>query len=123
MLRKTKSLIAAGAAVAALAGVVPAAAADTAAVAACRAVGATATPPSQTVVIEGHFVAPGPYDTRLTCSIKQNGVTVASFTDAASGPVGVVVGTVAIQFGPYEVCHTAFSRNVIDGSSRSESSC
>ena len=111
MLRRSRSLVAAAAAVtAALAIPTPASAeVDLAALSWCRGdVGIVGVQEwHQTVVVTGAYTAPGAIDVRLICGIVRYGQTMATVTESAPGPVAVVHGTRTVFAGPISFCYEA----------------
>jgi hypothetical protein len=124
MLKRFKALAVAGAVTAMLGSAVPAAsAADAAAAAVCRAVGTTTTSTTMTLVVQGQYVGPAGSQVTLTCSVRQYGRTVASFTNASSTNVAAVAGTVTMPLGPYEICYSATTRDPATGTVSYASGC
>lgn len=107
MLRRSKRLIVAVAAVGSLATVVPAHAWDgTVAPVPCRGdVAFRIEEWHQTVQVVGTYSKAGALDVDLTCGVVRYGETVARVGEDRPGPVAVVVGSARVLGGPISMCH------------------
>lgn len=108
MTSKAKRFLAAAAAAANLAVVVPATAADTsAAIGPC---GLTRIADGvkewyQEVLVTGEHAARGAIDVELTCGIVRYGETVWMQTDTLSGPVAAMAEMASVHAGPIGSCY------------------
>ncbi|HEX2195477.1 MAG TPA: hypothetical protein VHJ76_01015 [Actinomycetota bacterium] len=108
MLGKTKRLVAAVAATAAIAGAAPATAAGSDdLMAACQVKPLFSVIEwQQTVLLYGVYAGPqGSTDVQLVCGIVRNGVTVAKHGEKIPGPVAALAATPTVPAGSIGACY------------------